>query len=380
VKFADFLLDESERLLRNTSRKFAEAEILPHAQKWEEEEWFDGALFEKAASAGLLGVGFPEELGGSGGHVLHQIMVVEGLLRGGSSGVVAGLGSLGIALPPIVMLGTSAQKDAFVRPTLAGQRVAALAVTEPGAGSDVAGLTTRAVRDGNSYVLHGTKTFITSGARADFVVVLCRTSSDPHGGLTFFAVERGTEGFGVSKALKKTGWRASDTAELYFDAVRVPESHRIGPEGSGFLAVMRNFQNERLALAAYGHASATIALEEALRYTRERRAFGKPLAGFQVTRHKLADMATEVLSATTLNYALARQVAAGAYLVSEVSMAKNLSARVAERVCYEAVQLHGGLGFMRESLVERLSRDVRILAIGGGTTEVMKEIISKALA
>ena len=372
-------LDESHELFRETCLRFAREKIAPHVFEWEEAGEFPRELYREAAAAGVLGASFPEELGGGGGDMLHGLIGVEGLLAGGSSGVVAGLGSLGIALPPILILGSPEQQRRFVPPVLAGDKIAALAITEPGTGSDVAGIKTRAVREGDEYVINGSKLYITSGVRADLVSVLCRTGADKHGGLTFFVVEKGMPGFTVSRALKKTGWWASDTAELSFDSVRVPVANRIGDEGSGFTALMRNFQHERLALAFYGHSTAAIVLQDALEYARERQAFGRPLVGFQVTRHKLARMATQVEAARALDYEIALRVRDGEYLVKEVSMAKNFAAEVAQEVCYEAVQILGGMGFMRETRVERLSRDARILPIGGGTTEIMNEIIAKGL-
>ncbi len=376
---SDTLFDESHELYRKTCLRFAKERIEPHAVEWEEAESFPRELYREAAEAGILGVSFPEEYGGGGGDVLHSVITIEALLTGGSTGVMVGLGSLGIALPPVFILGSEEQKRRFVPPVLAGEKIAALAITEPGTGSDVAGIRTRAIRDGDHYVLSGSKLFITSGVRADLVTVLARTGDDPHGGLTFFVVERDMPGFSVSRALKKTGWWASDTAELAFDEVRVPVENRLGEEGSGFVALMRNFQNERLALAVYGHATAQVALEDAIAYAKEREAFGRPIVGFQVTRHKLAGMATQVAAARAFNYDVARRVAAGEYLVGEVSMAKNFSARVAQEVCYEAVQIFGGMGYMRETRVERLARDARLLPIGGGTSEVMNEIIAKSL-
>ncbi len=371
--------DESHDLFRATCKRFAEEVIAPNAHAWEEAGEFPRELYGQAAAAGILGAGYPEALGGGGGDFLHGLVAVEGLLHGGSSGVVAGLGSLGIALPPILKMGNDEQRRRFVPPVLAGEQIAALAITEPNTGSDVAAVSTRAVRDGTDYLLTGAKLFITSGVRADFVTVLARTSEDKHGGLTFFVVERGMKGFEVSRALQKTGWWASDTAELSFDAVRIPEENRIGDEGSGFVALMQNFQSERLGLAFYGHATAEIAFRDAFDYAGERKAFGRSLTGFQVTRHKLATMATRVHAAKAFNYRTAERVAAGEYLVGEVSMAKNFAAQVANEVCYDAVQILGGMGFMRETRVERLSRDARLLPIGGGTTEIMNEIIAKSL-
>ncbi len=434
------LLDESHVLLRKQCERFARAEIAPHATKWEEAGIFPRELYGKAAAAGLLGIGFDESVGGSGGGSLHLVVSIEGLMRGGSTGVAVGLWSLGIGLPPLVQSKDSFLTDTFVRPTLAGETIACLAITEPGTGSDVAGVRTRAVRDDatGDYIVNGAKLFITSGTRADVITTLCRTGDDPHGGLTFFVLTPDMNGVSVSRSLRKTGWCASDTAELAFDNVRVPATHRVGAEGSGFVTLMRNFQTERLALAAYGVATAELALEESLRYVRERSAFGRPIAKFQVTKHKLADMATKVEAAKCMTYQVAAAMDAGKYqgrdkalasaaasdapspaasvhslrsselndaridgvrppqpataprspratptpnlgLVKEVSMAKNFAAEVAVSVCYDAVQLHGGMGYMRETLVERLSRDARLLPIGGGTQEVMKEIIAKQL-
>jgi acyl-CoA dehydrogenase len=379
MAFHDNLVDATHRQIRDTARRFALDAIAPHADQWEEDGSFPRDLYPRAAAAGLLGVGFPESVGGSGGGPLACVMAIEGLMAGRSTGVAVGLGSAGIAMPALVQGNDPAQIDRFVRPVMAGQKISALAITEPGTGSDVAGVSTRAVRDGDSYVVTGAKMFITSGVRADFLTTLVRTGPDPHGGLSFIVIERDRPGVSVSRALKKTGWWASDTAELAFDAVRVPVENRVGPEGSAFVTLMRNFQVERLALAAYGAATARIAFEEARRYTKERTAFGRPIAGFQVTRHTLADMATRVLAAETLVYQVAARMESGENTTAEVSMAKNLAADTAVSVTYDAVQLHGGMGYMRETLVERLSRDARLLPIGGGTSEIMKEIIARAL-
>ena len=379
TSFPDHLLDPEHLEFRKTCARFAEREILPYVHDWEEAGSFPRELYTKAAGAGLLGVGFPERFGGSGGTILHCMMAAEGLHAGTSGGIVAGLGSLGIALPPLMTRGSEEQKERIARPAFEGNAILALAVTEPGTGSDVAGISTRAVRDGNGYRIRGAKLFITSGVRATGYMALCRTGEDPHNGLTFFFIERDSEGVRVSAPLKKTGWWASDTAEIGFENVWVPESNRIGTEGSGFLAVMENFQQERLVLATYGHTLADLALAEATHYAREREAFGKPLSRMQVIRHKLADMATQVTAAKTLNYTLGRALANGDTRIQEVSMAKNFSSRVAMEVTYEAVQIFGGMGYMRETAVERLSRDARLLPIGGGTQEIMNEIIAKSM-
>ena len=379
MSFYDNFLTDTHRMVRDSCRRFAEKEILPNAHEWEEAEAFPKSLYAKAGAAGIIGGGFPEEVGGSGGGPMEMVMGIEGLMRGGSTGVAVGLGIAGIAIPPIVQSGNEDLIDRYVRPVLAGQKVGALCITEPGTGSDVAAVSTRARLDGEHYVVNGAKMFITSGVVADAYTTLVRTGDDPHMGLTFVVIDADSPGVSVSRSLKKTGWRASDTAELAFEDVRVPVSNRVGAEGSAFATLMRNFQTERLALAAYGAATALIAWEEALAYAKERQVFGKSLMGFQVTRHKLADMATQVMATRTLLYQVASRMGAGQEVIAEVSMAKNMAAQTAINVCYEAVQIHGGMGYMRETLVERLSRDARLLPIGGGTQEIMKEIIAKRL-
>lgn len=356
------------------------AEVAPHVQAWEEAESFPRELYAKAAEAGLLGPALPEELGGGGGDLFHMVVSTEELLRGGSTGVMVGLGSLEIALPPILTLGSAEQRARFVKPVLAGERVAALAISEPGAGSDVSGLTTRAAREGQGYRLSGSKLYVTSGVRADQLTVLARTGEDPHGGLTFFVVERGAAGLSVSRALKKTGWRASDTAELTFDEVYVPAENRLGEEGSGFLCLMQTFQGERLYLATIGVATAELCYEDALAHARLRRAFGRTLLGHQVVRHKLADMAGRVLQAKSLVYHSLARAGRGEATPAEVALTKNAASDCAEWVCREAVQVLGGMGYMRETRAEVLSRDARLLNIGGGAREIMNEIVGRALS
>jgi acyl-CoA dehydrogenase len=329
----------------------------------------------------MLGTGYPEEVGGSGGEISHTLAVAEELvLLGKSVGTVVGLGSHGIALPPIVRFGTADQHARFVTPVLTGGKIAALAVTEPGGGSDVARLTTTAVRDGDAYVVTGAKTFITSGTRADFVVAAVRTGGPGHGGISLLVIERGTPGFTVGRALKKTGWWASDTAELHFDACRVPVANRLGPEHGAFAMIMMNFANERLMLAAQCVAIAELAYRETIAYARARQAFGKPLTGHQVTRHKLADMASRIAAARALTGEAITRVLRGEpapLMAGLAAMAKNTATDMCSAVCDQAVQLHGGNGYMREVLVERLARDARLYPIGGGTREIMNEVIAK---
>ena len=364
--------------LREQVRRFASTEIAPHAHAWDEAEEFPRELYAKAAAAGLIGVGYPEEYGGGGGDLSHGLAASEEMILAGKSvGTTVGLGSHGIALPPILAFGTEEQKRRFVPPVLRGEKIAALAITEPGGGSDVASLTTRAVREGDHYVVTGSKTFITSGCRADLVTTAVRTGGPGHGGISLLVIERGTPGFTVSKKLAKTGWWASDTAELSFDGCRVPVANLIGQENSGFIPIMTNFVAERLFLAGQCVAIAELAHRESVAYAKERRAFGKTLAGFQVTRHRLAEMATRIAAARALTAEVLLRHLRGEQVPALAAMAKNTATDMCTFVCDHAVQIHGGYGYMREYVVERLYRDARLYPIGGGTREIMNEIISK---
>jgi acyl-CoA dehydrogenase len=369
---------DEHRELREQMRRFAAAEIAPHAHEWEEACEFPRELYRRAAEVGLTGIGYPEELGGAGGDFGHTLVANEEMVLAGKSvGTVAGLGSHGIALPPIVRYGTPEQKERFVRPVLEGRMVSALGITEPGGGSDVASLRTRAVRDGDHYVVNGSKTFITSGCRADFVTTAVRTGAEKHGGISLLVIERGTPGFTVSKKLEKTGWWASDTAELTFEDCVVPVANLIGEENAGFVAIMMNFVTERLMLAGQCVSIAELAYRESIDYARQREAFDKRLTGFQVIRHKLADMATRIAAARALTGECVTRYLGGEDTPSLAAMAKNTATDMCSWVCDQAVQIHGGYGFMREYVVERLYRDARLYPIGGGTREIMNEIISK---
>ncbi len=376
---ATYLFETAEHAaLRAQARAFATRSVRPHARAWEEAGEFPRALYAQIAASGLLGLGYREAIGGSGGDVTHVLAASEELvLEGHSVGTVVGLGSHGIALPPIVALGTGEQIERFVRPVLRGEKIAALAVTEPGGGSDVASLRTRAVRDGDDYVVDGAKTFITSGVRADVVTVAVRTGGPGHGGVSMLVIERGTPGFSVSKRLEKMGWWASDTAELTFEECRVPAANLLGDEGSGFVAIMANFVTERVYLAGQCVAIAELAYRESVQYARDRHAFGKPLSGFQVTRHKLADMATRIAAARALTGEVASRLVAADARPELAAMAKNTATDACSWVVDQAVQIHGGYGYMRDFVVERLFRDARLYPIGGGTREIMNEVISK---
>ncbi|ROO13702.1 acyl-CoA dehydrogenase [Pseudomonas fluorescens] len=372
--------DPSHQLVRDSVRRFVEREILPDIDQWEEAESFPRELYLKAGAAGILGIGYPEALGGSHeGDLFAKVAASEELMRCGSGGLVAGLGSLDIGLPPIVKWARPEVRDRVVPQVLSGEKISALAVTEPGGGSDVANLQTRAVRDGDCYRVSGSKTFITSGVRADFYTVAVRTGAPGFGGISLLLIEKGTPGFTVGRQLKKMGWWASDTAELFFDDCRVPVGNLIGAENMGFACIMGNFQSERLALALMANMTSQLALEQSLKWAREREAFGKPIGKFQVIKHRLAEMATALEVSREFTYRQAAKMAAGQSVIKEISMAKNFATDTSDRITTEAVQILGGLGYMRESLVERLYRDNRILSIGGGTREVMNEIISKQM-
>ncbi|MBI5489263.1 MAG: acyl-CoA dehydrogenase family protein [Deltaproteobacteria bacterium] len=366
-------------MLRQAVRRFIAQEIAPHVNRWEREEAFPRELYRKWAAAGFLGAGYPEALGGTPADVFHQIAVCEELVGCGSCGVAAGLGIHAIALPPIVSFGTEEQQRRFVAPVLAGEKIAALAITEPDAGSDVAGLRTRATREGDDYVVRGSKMFITSGTRADFLTTAVRTGGEGAGGISILVVETARPGVSVSRKLEKLGWAASDTAEIAFDECRVPAANLIGEENAGFAVLMANFATERLFLSVMALKMADMALAAARKYAAERRAFGRPLAGFQVLRHRMAEMATRLEVARTYVYQVASRLRDGEPCISEAAMAKNAAVAAAMWIVDAALQIHGGYGYMRESLVERLYRDVRLFDIGGGTREMMNEIIARRM-
>jgi acyl-CoA dehydrogenase len=366
--------------LRRTAAAFTRSEVVPHLDAWEEAGEVPRSLHRAAGELGLLGVGFPEEVGGSGGDLLDEIALMEGMLEAGaSSGLLAALFTGGIALPHLAATGTPEQVDRWVRPALAGELVCSLAVTEPGGGSDVAALRTTARRDGDAYVVDGTKTFITSGARADFVTTAVRTGQPGHAGVSLLVVDADTPGLTVDRRLAKTGWHCSDTAELGYASCRVPAGNLVGEEGSGFAQIATQFVVERLALAVHGYGIAARSLALTAAYCRERETFGRPLADRQVVRHQLVEMHRQVEVARTYTHEVARRHVAGEPVVAEACLAKQTAVECAAHVCDRAVQLHGGTGYLHGTEVERHYRDARILPIGGGATEVLTDLAARLL-
>jgi acyl-CoA dehydrogenase len=363
--------------------EFARREVFPHLQDWEDAGEIPRSLHVAAAKQGLLGIGFPEAAGGEGGTLADMVAVSEGMLsEGASSGLLAGLFTHGIALPHIAAHGSPELVDRYVRPTLAGELIGSLGITEPGGGSDVAHLTTRAVRDGDHYVVNGSKSFITSGVRADFVTAAVRTGGPGAGGVSLLVIDKDSAGFTVERSLSKMGWHCSDTAELGFVDVRVPVENLVGDENAGFGYIAEAFVTERIALAvhAYGIAARSLALTAA--YARERTTFGEPLIARQVVRHALVEMHRQVEAAKAHTHAVvdaydAEGTTAGT--IAGAALAKQTAVEACSAVVDKAVQLHGGAGYMHGTEVERHYRDARILPIGGGATEVMTDLAAKLL-
>ncbi len=374
--------------LRATVRAFVAREITPYVTAWDEAGSFPRELYAKAAAIGMLGMGYPEELGGTPADIFFSIASAEEVARAGCGGLQASLGSHGIALPPLVAHGSDELKRRVVPAVLAGRDIAALAITEPGGGSDVAALTTTAIRDGDHYVVNGEKTFITSGMRADWITTAVRTDPTNKGprGVSLLLIPGKSPGLQRS-LLEKTGWWASDTAHLRFDNCRVPATNLIGAEGAGFKAIMHNFNSERLMMAAMACAYAQVCFDEALDWARQRKTFGAALVERQVIRHKLVDMLTKIEAARSLVYELAwrvkndtgNSVASGPALVARTCMAKVVATQAMQFCADQAVQILGGMGFMRGTKSERIYREVKVMMIGGGSEEIMKDLAARQL-
>jgi acyl-CoA dehydrogenase len=371
--------------LRETLRRFVAQEITPHVNEWDEAGTFPRQLYAKAADVGLLGLGFPEQYGGVAGiDYFHRLIASIELAQAGSGGVVASLMSHTIGAPPVAALGSPALRQRVLPEVLAGRKIAALAITEPSGGSDVAALRTSAVRDGDHYVVNGEKTFITSGLRADWLAVAVRTDPNVRGarGLSLLLVEGGTPGL-TRTPMAKMGWWASDTAHLHFDGCRVPAANLIGAEGTGFLAIMLNFNAERFALAASAVGFAWVCYQEALAWARQRHTFGKRLADHQVVRHRLVDMLASIETARAMleetAWRLDHSPPGDPRLVASICMLKNVATRSMQFCADAAVQTLGGMGYMRGTQSERIYREVKVNMIGGGAEEIMKDLAARQL-
>jgi len=380
-----FIFTQEHEDFRESIESWVKNELHPHRNEWEDTKWPDSVM-RRAGELGYIGLCFPEEYGGSGGDYFYSLVRAEAMSYSGSGGLGMGFAvQTDMVLPPIHLLGTEEQKQRYLVPGIQGTKIGALGITEPGAGSDVAGIRTTAILDGDEYVINGSKTFITNAARADFMVLVVKTDPDAgHDGITLLLIdirdEEGNDlpGFSVAKDLEKMGMKASDTGEITFEDFRVPADSVLGQLGKGFYHISWELQGERLVAAAGSHSAAERLLETAIDYAKERQAFGRPIGKFQTIRHKIAAMATKIEVSKQFTYSVAWRVNNGEYPVREISMAKLYSAQMACEVADECIQIHGGFGYMKEYEVERHYRDLRINRIGAGTDEIMLEVIGRS--
>jgi alkylation response protein AidB-like acyl-CoA dehydrogenase len=374
-----FCFTDEHEALRESIESFARKELAPHTEEWER-DGFPDSVFKRMGDLGFLGIYFPEEYGGQGGDYLMSIVRGEAMAQSGNGGLNMGIAvHTDMATPPILKFGSEYLKQTYLVPAIKGEKISCLGISEPGAGSDVAGIRTRAVRDGDHYVINGAKTFITNGVRANFIVLVTKTDPDAgYDGFSLFVVDTDTPGYHISKKLEKLGMHSSDTAELTFDDMRVPAENLLGEEGKGFYHIMWELQGERLIGAAGCVAGAQRVFDQTLEYAQQRNAFGRPIGRFQAIRHKFAEMAMKIETARQMVYTTAWRVEQGDYPVREISMAKLYASRIACEVCDEAVQIHGGYGYMKEYHVERAWRDMRLNRIGAGTDEIMLEVIGRS--
>ncbi len=367
-------------MFRKTVRDFAEKELLPHKEKWEEARQFPREIFKKAGDLGILGVCYPEEVGGSGGDYWFKVVFCEEIVRCRMAGLAMDLFvQSDIATPVIQDLGTEEQKREFLIPAITGEKIAGLGVTEPDCGSDVAGIKTRAEKHGEDYVIRGSKMFCTNGGRGDFITLAVRTGSPGYKGISLVLFPTDTKGFSVGKKLVKLGNHTSDTALLFFENCRIPQRYLLGEENRGFTYIMKNFQGERLVASLTTVASSEQALQDTIRYTQERKAFGKKILDFQVWQHRFAELYTQLEAARQLTYHAVSLFNAGVECTKEISMAKLFAGDLAQRIAYDCLQAHGGVGYMEEYDLARFTRDIRLITIGAGTSEIMKEIIAKRM-
>jgi acyl-CoA dehydrogenase len=383
------IFDEQHDMFRQAVRAFVQKEVEPHIDEWEQAGQIPKSIWPRMGELGFLGVEYDEKYGGAGADLLTTAVLCEEMARSRCASLAMAVGvHTDMASPHLYWTGSEALKEKYLPAICRGEALTAIAVTEPGGGSDVAAIRTRAVREGDHYVLDGSKMFITNGVMADLFFVAARIQ-DPapergeagkrHRGISMFLVERATPGFSVSRKLDKMGNRASDTAELAFQSMRVPAENLLGREGAGFYEVMRVFQRERLVAGLHAVAGCERALEDTIAYVQQRQAFDEPLSKKQVVRHRIADLATLIEAGRWLTYATCLKFRDRVDAVKEISMVKLFTAEMAQKVAYDCVQLHGGYGYMREYPIERFARDARLLPIGGGTSEIMREIIAKHL-
>lgn len=376
-----WIFTEENQMFRKAVGSFLEKEVAPNIEQWEKDGETPRSLYKRMGELGYLGIKFPEEYGGGGLDFMMEAVFTEELAKCGAGGVAAAIGShTSIAMTNIWKYGNHEQKQKYLVPGIRGELIAALGITEPGGGSDVSAIKTTAKKAGDYYILNGSKTFITNGVNADYVIVAAKTRDVPvHRNVSLFIVETSSEGYSVGNKLKKLGWRSSDTGEIFIDNVKVPIENLIGNENEGFQYIMKNFQYERMTMALGCIGAAEKALELAIKYSKERIQFKQPLAEFQVIRHKLVDMAVDIEKARNITYRSLYLYNKGENCVTEATMAKAYATEMVNRVADQALQIHGGNGYMMEYPIQRIWRDARIQTIGGGTTQIMNEILTKQL-
>lgn len=371
---------EEHEVFRESFKDFLQKEVVPHIDKWEKTGNIDRFIWRKFGDMGYFGLSYPEEYGGLNLDIFYMVIFLEELQKINSGGFAAAIWAhVYLAMTHVNVEGDVRIKNKYLSASISGEKIGCLCITEPFGGSDVAGMRTTAIRKENSYVINGSKTFITNGVYSDYLIVAAKTDpSSKHAGMSIFIIDRDTPGISATK-LDKLGWKASDTGEIAFDNVVVPSENLMGQEGKGFAYIMQHFALERLIMGINAHARAEYAVDYAIQYTSERRAFGKTLDSFQALRHKIAEMASQVEMCKEFNYSIAKRLNDGVYVVKEATMSKLISTKMADEVIYDALQLLGGYGYMEEYPMARLLRDSRLGPIGGGTSEILREIIAKII-
>ena len=371
---------EEHQVFRESFKNFLQKEVVPHIEKWEKTGSIDRFIWKKFGDMGYFGLSYPEEYGGLNLDIFYMVIFLEELQKINSGGFAAAIWAhVYLAMTHVNVEGDALIKNKYLSASISGEKIGCLCITEPFGGSDVAGMKTTAIRNENSYVINGSKTFITNGFYSDYLIVAAKTDlASKHNGMSIFIIDRDTPGISATK-LDKLGWKASDTAEIAFDNVQIPLENLLGSEGKGFAYIMQHFALERLIMGINAHSRAEYALDYAIQYTSERQAFGKTLDSFQALRHKIAEMASQVEMCKEFNYSIAKRLNDGVYVVKEATMSKLISTKMADEVIYDALQLLGGYGYMEEYPMARLLRDSRLGPIGGGTSEILREIIAKII-